>query len=56
MHLVRDFRQLTQVVALLSFDLLDIFGGKRVGGVAVAVEVLWAWLFEKRTRRVFVRP
>ena len=46
MHLVRDFRQLTQVVALLSFDLLDIFGGRRVGGVAVAVEVLWAWLFE----------
>jgi hypothetical protein len=45
-HLVRDFRQLTQVVALLSFDLLDIFGGRRVGGVAVAVEVLWAWLFE----------
>ena len=31
-HLVRDFRQLTQVVALLSFDLLDIFGGRRVGG------------------------
>ena len=23
-HFVRDFRQLTQVVALLSFDLLDI--------------------------------
>ena len=51
-HLVRDFRQLTQVVALLSFDLLDIFGGRRVGGVAVAVAVLWACGFEKRTRRL----